>query len=224
MPEISKEAFDLIVQEEVSSQQAYEAKYRHPEWPGGNSGVTIGIGYDLRFSTVEQMRADWGPHLPPAMIAALEPACAANGNSGQQGEDARALAHRLKASVDVPWDAAMRVFAERDMPKWSNIVANALPNADKLSPDSFGALVSLTYNRGASFNRSESRYAEMRNIKVHMTESDFGKIPAELRSMKRLWPDLRGLRDRRDHEAQLFERGLTAQSSAPATSTVDDNG
>ncbi|MEJ2117138.1 MAG: CHAP domain-containing protein, partial [Alphaproteobacteria bacterium] len=47
MPGISDEAFDLIVEFEVTNQQVYEGKYRKAVWPGHSSGVTIGIGYDV---------------------------------------------------------------------------------------------------------------------------------------------------------------------------------
>jgi GH24 family phage-related lysozyme (muramidase) len=69
--------------------------------------------------------------------------------------------------------------------------------------------VSLVFNRGASFSRPGDRFREMRAIKAHMAGEAFGKIPSELRSMKRLWPDSSGLRRRREDEARLFEEGLT---------------
>jgi hypothetical protein len=96
------------------------------------------------------------------------------------------------------------------VPRWATTVRKALPNCDKLSPDCFGALVSLAYNRGASFSLAGERYAEMRAIKAHMAAGEFSKIPGEFRSMKRLWmtPSVRGVAARRDHEALLFQKGL----------------
>ena len=102
----------------------------------------------------------------------------------------------------------MAVFIGRDMPKWEAIVSRALPNTAKLAPDSFGALVSLAYNRGPSFSNTGDRYREMRAIKDHMAKEQFAEIPGEFRSMRRLWPTVTGLRNRRDHEAALFEKGL----------------
>lgn len=198
----SKAAIDLIVAEEVSSQATYQAKYQHPEWPGGASGVTIGIGYDCGYSTPDVIAADWGDKLPAAMVKCLEDV------AGIHGSPAASYAHMLRGVVTVPWDAAMAVFIGRDMPKWEQIVAHALPNTDKLAPDSFGALVSLAYNRGASFSLAGDRYMEMRGIKLLMGAQQFDRIPDELRSMKRLWPNVQGLRLRRDHEAALFEKGL----------------
>jgi hypothetical protein len=198
----SQAAVDLIVCEEVSSKAVYEKRYTHPEWPGGSSGVTIGIGYDLGYSTPTIIQGDWGNKLPVAMVAALESVV------GIVGSPAASHAHELRNVVTVPWDAAMAVFMGRDMPKWEAIVAKALPNTNKLAPDSFGALVSLAYNRGASFSNAGDRYREMRAIKDHMAKEQFAEIPGEFRSMRRLWPNVTGLRNRRDHEAALFEKGL----------------
>lgn len=198
----SQAAIDLIVAEEVSSQAVYEARYQHPDWPGGASGITIGIGYDCGYSRPDQIAADWGDKLPAAAVHALEAV------AGISGPPARSHAYELRGLVTVPWDAAMAVFAGRDMPKWEAIVAHALPNTDKLSPDSFGALVSLAYNRGASFNTPGDRYSEMRGIRYLMAAQQFDRIPDEIREMKRLWPTVVGLRMRRDHEADLFENGL----------------
>ena len=47
---ISGQAFDLIVEFEVTGEQAYTQRYRRPVWPKGQSGVTIGIGYDVGYA------------------------------------------------------------------------------------------------------------------------------------------------------------------------------
>jgi hypothetical protein len=54
----------------------------------------------------------------------------------------------------------------------------------------------------------------MRIIRDHMASGQFDRIPDEFRSMKRLWPNMVGLRNRRDHEADLFEKGLTAKRAS----------
>jgi hypothetical protein len=200
----SQAAIDLIVAEEVSSKAAYQAKYTHPEWPGGASGVTIGIGYDCGYSTANTIQGDWGDKLPASMVTALQHV------AGIHGSPASSHAHELRGVVTVPWEAAMAVFIGRDMPKWEGIVARALPNTELLNPDSFGALISLAYNRGPSFNNVGDRYREMRAIRDLMGARDFDKIPGEFRAMKRLWPNVSGLQRRRDHEAALFQKGLSA--------------
>src|SRR5690349_17254159 len=33
------------------------------KWPGAKSGITIGIGYDLGYVTVDHFESDWGEYL-----------------------------------------------------------------------------------------------------------------------------------------------------------------
>lgn len=201
---ISEKAFNLIVQEETGGEVYYVKTEQSTDWPGGASGTTVGIGYDCGFSTASEIRSDWSGKLPDSMVAELA-SCA-----GIHGTPARSLAHELKGKVIVPWETALEVFKEKDVPKWERIVAAALPNTADLSADSFGALVSLAFNRGASFDLPGSRYTEMRQIKALMEQKAFDKIPDQIRAMSRLWPKNGDLYKRRYHEAELFEEGLTA--------------
>jgi GH24 family phage-related lysozyme (muramidase) len=201
---ISTDAFNLIVEFEVSSEQVYSKQYRQPTWPQGASGLTIGIGYDVGYVTKVQLWGDWKDAIPDAMISALEPAL------GVTGLPARQITQGLKTKVDVPWDAAISVHRGKVIPLWVGLVERSLPNTNPIGPDCLGALVSLTYNRGASFDKVGDRYLEMRNIKTDMQGERYSDIPGEYRSMKRLWPTVRGLRDRREREAELFEAGLAS--------------
>lgn len=54
---ISQAARDLILEMEGFSSK--------PEWPGGQSGVTIGFGYDLGYVTVDEFESDWGERIRP---------------------------------------------------------------------------------------------------------------------------------------------------------------
>lgn len=213
---ISDAAFDLIITEEVTNRAHYEAALRHTEWPGEDSGVTIGIGYDLGQTDRGMIENDWRGRVADAMLATMLSA------SGITGRPAAALAAQLKPSIDIPWEIALGVHRERVVPRWEAKVAAALPNTDRLSPDCFGALVSLTFNRGASFAKDGERYREMRAIKEHMTRGAFERIPDEFRSMKRLWvgQGVDGLLRRRDAEADLFTRGLS-QAAASAAGAGD---
>ena len=200
--QISKAAIDLIIAEEVGSRQLYEQKYRHPEWPGTFSGVTIGIGYDVGQNDETTFRTNWKGIIPDDMLDALVQTC------GITGMTAKPLARMLHDRVDIPWNAAFNVFTNCTLPRYSNLVRYSLPNVDLLTPDCFGALTSLVLNRGASFNEAGARYAEMRAIKAHMLTKEFHRIPNEIRAMRRLWPHTPGLLKRREREATLFERGL----------------
>ena len=210
---ISQTAIDLIVDFEVTSKAAYISRYQQPTWPGGASGVTIGIGYDLGYSTQTQIKNDWGK-LPNVVVNQLL------GASGVTGSEAVPYCHSMRA-IRVPWDLAMEVFEHRDMPKWEGMVAHALQHTDHLSPDSRGALVSLAYNRGCSFSNAGDRYREMRAIRDNMASQNFDAIPDCFRAMKRLWPNVRGLQIRRDKEADLFQKGLDSEYNQQAM--VSDN-
>jgi GH24 family phage-related lysozyme (muramidase) len=211
---ISTRAIDLIVACEVTSQKAYIRRYQRPTWPKGQSGVTVGIGYDIGYVTREWLTEDWRGYLPEDLVEALMVACGATG----------ARAHQLTQSLQqvvIEWPAAQREFAEIVLPRTIGETEAVLPNTNLLPPDALGALVSLDYNRGPSFGSSHpgDRYREMRAIKAHMAAKEFSKIPGEIRSMKRLWRgnrNMAGLIERRELEAILFELGLQ-ESSRPQT-------
>jgi GH24 family phage-related lysozyme (muramidase) len=98
------------------------------------------------------------------------------------------------------------------LPRYVAETISVLPNADKLSDDSLGSLVSLVYNRGPSFKLLGDRYTEMRAIRLHMVNEEYDLIPAEIRRMAHLYtdnPDTAGLVTRRNLEAALFEKGLS---------------
>lgn len=209
---ISDDSGELIIEQEVSSEAIYAKRYQHPERPGGESGITIGIGYDCGYSTSAQVRKDWGGRIPEAMVEVLATRCA-----GLKGAAAQARLAEVRPQIVVPWAAAISEFYDVEVPRWLAKCRAVLPNLDLLPPDCIGALVSLAYNRGPSFTIPASkdktgRYVEMRAIRTHMAAKEFGKIPTEFRKMKRLWttPSVRGLVTRREEEAKLFERGLAA--------------
>ena len=200
-PDIATTAVNFIAQQEVSSRAHYDAVVALPDYPGGPSGITIGVGYDLRMET--GFDADWGNLLPAATMAALRPCV------GQQGT--KAMADAL-AGFPVPWDPAWTVFVTNSLPKYVAETRNAFPRFDALPPLCRGVLVSLVYNRGAAMtdNSPDDRRREMREIHDALQAGNPAAVPDLLRAMQRLWPDARGLRDRREAEARLFEEGLQA--------------
>jgi hypothetical protein len=208
---ISADAEALIIASEVGdidhpdirlSHTQYDARYRRPEWPGGGSGVTIGIGYDVGAEpeSFKKFQEDWNGQMPLDMQMALQ------SSIGVVGEEARQLSRALQHAVNVPWENAIFVFEHVTIPKWYALCKSKLPHFEELSPSSRGALVSLAYNRGATFDRAGMRYDEMRRIKQYMADKEYDRIPQQFRAMKRLWSN--GLVARREAEAKLFEHGL----------------
>jgi len=204
---ISPRASDMIVRLEVSSQRRYERYYTRPIWPGGQSGVTIGIGYDLRFANENFLLRDWGELLSAEMIDTLKSVL------GLGRTDARDALPSVQ-SVEVPWAPALSQFAAF-LPYPTKETEDAFPNCDDLNDDSFGALVSLVYNRGSSMSPNSERRREMREIRDLMRNKEFAPIPGKIRQMKRIWtdPGSRGLVLRRELEAVLFEDGLANQAT-----------
>lgn len=200
---ISESAIRLILGFEVISQNHYQKRLTKPIWPGGDSGVTIGIGYDVGYVVKEWLLEDWQAFVDEQTIAELQGAC------GLKGGAAREVLKDCER-VEVPWIVAERQFRDRMLPLYVAETMNSLPNSELLPPQCLGALVSLVYNRGSSFKLKGVRYAEMRAIRLHMVNKAFRKVPEELRGMKRIWEGkgLDGLIVRRELEAKLFEAGL----------------
>lgn len=193
---LSEYGIQKIIGWETGGERYYD---RNPEWPGEQSGITIGVGWDLGHTPATETTRAWSPHLDKSTLAALI------GVSGHRGEAAQTRLPHVRHLI-IPWPAALAVFQDVTIPSWYLRTLRIYPQAAELSGDSAAALVSLVFNRGA--NLTGDRRREMAQIQEHLKTGDLEKIPARLREMCRLWPDTKGLRRRREEEAELFERGL----------------
>ena len=203
----SQRAILLQITEEDGDQNYYYRVESHFSYPGGASGPTAGVGYDCGYSTAEQIKADWTGFVDDATVAALMRA------AGITGAAAARWVSVHRHDITISWDQSLAQYKAHELPKWEAITAAHLPNTDLLSGDSFGALVSLTYNRGPSYDAPGNHYLEMREIKAAMAAKNFAAIPDFMLSMRRLWPNTQDLRDRRAHEALLFRDGLVPVTS-----------
>ena len=201
---VSVDALNMIIDFETGGRQSYDARFGHPTWPGLAAGITIGIGYDVGYAQRDAFRRDWQRFLSEADLDSLMSAV------GIVGPAAEAFVNRL-ASVTIPWDVALAQFQAVTVPKWVTLLERDLPNTAVLPPDSYGALLSLAYNRGMSFKVQGDRFREMRIIADSIDNKKFSDIPDQIRSMKRLWGSLPAIQALRDREATLFERGFASQ-------------
>jgi Putative peptidoglycan binding domain len=196
-PDIATKAVTFIAKEEVGSRSYYESHSTHPSFPGGQSGVTIGIGYDLRFQTQDGFKGDWAGILNRQQFDTLLPFVGRQGSA----EIISAL-----ADIVVPWRASWTVFIQRLLPAYVFRTRAAFPGFDQLNRLLRGVLVSLVYNRGAKMDGDDRR--EMREIRAAVQIGNLNAVPPAISSMKRLWPHSQGLCLRRDREAELFREGL----------------
>ena len=190
---ITDKAFRLILSAEGLDQPG--------KWPGGGSGITIGIGYDLGFVTTEQFEEDWGEHLTDDQIERLKTVIGLKGGSAQ-------MRAPQFTDITIKREDAEAVFKERTLPLHSQRTEEAFPGVDELPPDAQGALVSLVFNRGPGMDGDRRR--EMRAVRHAVANQDLQEIADQIRAMKRLWEGkgLDGLLKRRDAEADLVESAI----------------
>jgi hypothetical protein len=192
---VSPRAVALIVRWEISSPAYYTQRLQRPIWPGASSGVTWGVGYDGGHQTSGRILSDWESHPNADELATT---------SGIVGTRARDALPRYKHIV-TPLEPAQAVFAGSTLPAYDTLAARTFRDGwDGLPADARGALTSIVFNRGASM-AGNSR-SEMRALRDDcVPKGDLVCMAAQIRSMKRLWPDLRGLQLRREDEARLVE-------------------
>ena len=218
---VSPAAYEFIRTWETGGKAYYEGVIKgRPIWPGYSSGITIGCGYDLGYHERAEFTADWSSRIPAEAMRRLDGAIGFR--TVDPGRDAKVAQAkdlvRSLSDIQISWDVAVAQFDDSKMPALVGQLERALPNLDRLHPHSYGALLSLVFNRGASFRSSSPRFAEMVEIRKLMeqgTPSAFALIPAQLRAMERIWGVGSSLAKRRRGEAQLFEQGL--QETGPAS-------
>jgi hypothetical protein len=196
MTNLSTKGIQAIINWETSGEEYYK---KNPIWPGGESGVTIGVGWDLGQTPVSETSRAWAPHLDAATLALLVSV------SGRKGEAAKEVLKHVRHLV-ISWTSALSVFENVTLPTWYMRTLRIYPQVVDLPGDCAAALVSLCFNRGTSL--SGERRREMCNIQALLRTGNLKEIPKQLREMKRLWPTVEGLRNRRIQEADLFEGGL----------------
>jgi len=195
-PEISPAGYDLIVGFETGGQADY-TQWPRPEWPGGASGVTVGIGYDCGWNDARVILSDW-MRLDRNALRLAE-------TSGIRGTPARPRAAALRDIV-VDWEIAMGVFDRVTVTRFWQLARRTYPGFDDLRPNAQAALVSLTFNRGSDM-LGDRRY-EMRMIRECAARADYAGMAYWNRRSARVWrgTDIyAGMARRREAEARLME-------------------
>jgi hypothetical protein len=193
--EVSQSGLDLLVAFEVSSPAYYAKKLRRPCWPGGESGVTIGIGYDVGVTSAKQIEQDWRGQLTDEAVDRLLTVQSITGVRAKQ------LARDL-SDVDVAFDIAQTVFYRCTVPQFARRTLDVYPRVDRLPPDAQAMVLSLVYNRGTRL--SGSRRQHMAALKPLIARGDLAAMAGQFELMTELWPDVPGLCARRRKEAAMI--------------------
>ncbi|ENM5764251.1 peptidoglycan-binding protein, partial [Vibrio mimicus] len=207
----------FIAREETGGLDYYELVTRWPHYPGHASGITIGVGYDLRFNEIDNFIESWGEYLPRPHVDELSK------DIGKKGSKERAT--ELKnMGVQVPFKFAWPVFTHLTLPRFYNDTKSIYPSIDSLPEFCRAVLVSLVFNRGTSLMGASRK--EMKVIQNILNTADnpnleksekivlLGSVEEEILSMKRLWAPSSGLIKRRQSEANLWREGLVSWSGS----------
>ena len=205
---LSKKSLDLILEFEVGGGENYYNKFlKSPTWPGEQSGVTIGVGYDLGYVNKTEFSEDW-KDLPKEIFDRLYKVV------GIKGIAAKNLVRGLK-DITIPWDISLKVFNNKTVTKFYNLTKETFPNFDNLPEDAKGGLVSLVFNRGNALEGDRRREMKLIRDGMKLVSSYDQKaltfIANQIRNMKRIWIGgsiEKGMSRRRDAEAKLIEDSL----------------
>ena len=199
---ISKKSIDMIINHEIGGKAYYEKVLQKPTFPGGQSGVTIGLGYDLGYNTDKQFLEDWSDKLNLNFLTPLRKVI------GLKGESAKQMLKGEILQVRVPYNAAYEVFIKKSLPRYYAMTKAIYPQLESLNEDTRGALVSMIYNRGNKIEGDSRK--EMKAIVDLVAKKDYEGIADQIEQSKRLWENkgLDGLVKRREEEADLILQSL----------------
>lgn len=196
---LSDAGLELLLEHEVGGGKPYYDKFLSvPTWPGFESGITIGIGYDLGYATKTAFKTHWSA-LDEEIFERLKKSL------GVKGLNARPFVSAFK-DIKIEWDLALEVFKTHTCAQHTLNMLRFIPSAVDLPPDAQAALFSLVFNRGTS-TKGERR-VEMAQIAHVISVGQPEKVPFLIRQMKRLWPQGSGLVRRREDEAKLWEQAF----------------
>ena len=190
-----------------------EAVPPHPYWPGGTSGVTLGVGWDAGYHSRAELRETWAA-LGADALALLD------STAGKKGPEARALMPQLRA-IEVPRSLSIQVLDRSLNDDYYPLVVQLFPGLERLPAEAQVVFISVVFNRGPSLGhdpdwstaKEVDRRFEMRRMQGDVESADMFAIYAHLGTMKRLWETAgpRGLPIRRRDEQALIRPYVNQQ-------------
>lgn len=194
---LSEGTVDLIIDHETGGRTYYTKYYEKPQDPGFSSGVTVGFGYDLKFHTKDQIKRDWAGVASPFEIQNMMSVAGLDGS----------YYTRIRSNVHISWEEAKTVFFRTTLPRWAkNTKSTYNLSETTLHPDSNGAMVSLSFNRGTSL--TGSKRGEMKKIKDYIASGRVSEVRQLFYDMQKYWPSHARLKQRRREEGDFFDLGV----------------
>jgi hypothetical protein len=195
--EVLRQTADFLVKEENIPE--------HPYWPGGSSGITLGVGWDAGYHTKDELAATWHK-LDPQEMSRLQQ------TSKLTGANAERLLPAVKAIV-TPKELALEVLREGLSTDYYPALSQLFPGFESLPAGAQVALISVIFNRGQGLGqepdwataKAVDRRWELREFQGDVQRRDLFAIYAHIDTMKRLWETRgpRGLLLRRRDEGAL---------------------
>jgi GH24 family phage-related lysozyme (muramidase) len=184
-----------------------------PHWPEGESGLTVGFGYDLKYNLGTTVQKDWAGKLTPAELDRLDDYAPTIGKKGKwvpPKKTGNTAAVKATKDIEVRYEDAVKVLEETTIPKFEATAEKTFPGYSELDPYSQGVILSLVYNRGGAMGKKRSlRYKHFMMVKEAVAKKDAMAIAAAIRKMKiehNKPENKKGLHRRRDGEAQYIEQ------------------
>lgn len=174
----------------IAAEEEQPGVSNHLHFPGGNSGVTLGPGYDMKGKSVEQIE------LALALIGIDKPtATAVAAASGKSGADAKAFVDRNKKLINLT-NAQQAGLLTHTIGRYEAMVRKVVTKS--LYDYEFDALVSFAYNPGGGWYSTtgavnQARYHDAMTFVSHQVHSGNVILP--------------GLVSRRQKEISLFVYG-----------------
>jgi peptidoglycan hydrolase-like protein with peptidoglycan-binding domain len=108
-PRLDTNGVAFIALEETGGLAYYDTHTRWPHFPGEASGITLGVGYDLRMNSKDDFLATWGNYLSDIALAELAKDIAKRGTKARVRE-------LRQIGVEVPFKSAWQFLLKRHCP------------------------------------------------------------------------------------------------------------
>ena len=154
MEELSENALKLILDFEVGGGPVYyNKKAKFPVWPGGASGITIGIGVDLGHIKKGDFEKNISPYYSVEQNEKLVKCIGFTGKVGsEQSQNEMLTLLETVKDCELSYESAIEIHTNFTIPLYYERTKKTFKGLDSLPPDARGAIVSLVFNRGTKLD------------------------------------------------------------------------